>query len=202
MQVSKCCNAFCTVALCGICSLMKTGWHVTGCVTGDQPHRGRHHQPMTLQIEQYLDNWQLACPFIPCTKLCSCSVSDQPVSLLAWEAAQHHPLVSRASWHEPLLLHNSAVLIRPINASRHEGLSVKENNMAACFFSCLVPILPCHIYAEGRPATTAGGARARVYVSSTPPVFGTNGKLLVVSHAVLDCTALSCTLYCTILYCT
>jgi hypothetical protein len=45
------------------------------------------------------------------------------------------------------------------------------------------PTLPC--CAEGRPATTASGARARVYVSSTPPVFGANGKLLVVSHCVL-----------------
>ena len=36
--------------------------------------------------------------------------------------------------------------------------------------------------ADGRPATTAGGARARVYASSTPPVFGANGKLLVVSQ--------------------
>jgi hypothetical protein len=35
--------------------------------------------------------------------------------------------------------------------------------------------------ADGRPATTPAGARARVSVSSTPPVFASNGKLLVVS---------------------
>lgn len=36
--------------------------------------------------------------------------------------------------------------------------------------------------ADGRPASTCGGARARVSASSTPPVFGSNGKLLVVSN--------------------
>jgi hypothetical protein len=39
----------------------------------------------------------------------------------------------------------------------------------------------CIDAADGRPATTPAGARARVWVSSTPPVFASNGKLLVVS---------------------
>jgi len=50
---------------------------------------------------------------------------------------------------------------------------------------CCLKQLSCCCYVDGRTAISPSGAVSRVSVSSTPPVFGANGKLLVVGAWLL-----------------